>query len=169
MSVFSQLMDAMRVNTDPEDEEFDDYDDDYEAPKKSIFNKNKAQEDDYIEDEPKKGFFSFSSAPKEAPIPIRRQMEVSMIKPVNVEDARSIVNNLLQGKAVVLNMEGLDTALAQRIIDFVSGATYSMDGKLQKISSYIFIATPSQIDLSGDFQDFLNSGQYDISGATMRF
>ena len=70
----------------------------------------------------------------------------------------------LAGKAVVLNMEGINTETAQRIIDFTSGATYSMNGNLQKISSYIFIATPQTVELSGDFQDLFSGGGLDISG-----
>ena len=48
--------------------------------------------------------------------------------------------------------------VAQRIIDFVSGAAYSMDGNLQRISNYIFIVTPNSVELSGDFQDMLAAG-----------
>ena len=95
---------------------------------------------------------------------MRRSMEVSLIKPTSLEDAKEICDYLLAGKAVVLNMEGINTETAQRIIDFTSGATYSMNGNLQKISSYIFIATPQSVELSGDFQDLLSGGSLDISG-----
>jgi cell division inhibitor SepF len=61
-------------------------------------------------------------------------------------------------------MEGLHTEIAQRIIDFASGAAYSMNGNLQKISSYIFIVTPESVELSGDFQDLLSGSNMDISG-----
>ena len=83
-------------------------------------------------------------------------MEVSLIKPTSLDDAKEICDYLLAGKAVVLNMEGIHTETAQRIIDFTSGSTYSMNGNLQKISSYIFIATPESVELSGDFQEILN-------------
>lgn len=85
-------------------------------------------------------------------------MEVTMIKPTSMDDSRDICNYLLAGKAVVLNMEGIHMETAQRIIDFTSGATYSMNGNLQKISNYIFIATPDSVELSGDFQDILSAG-----------
>ena len=98
----------------------------------------------------------------------RGGMEVSMVKPTAIEDAKEICDYLLAGKAVVLNMEGLHTEVAQRIIDFTSGATYSMNGNLQKISNYIFIATPESVELSGDFQDLFGGGSLDISGMTMR-
>jgi len=97
-----------------------------------------------------------------------KKMEVSLIKPTSIEDAREICDYLLAGKAVVLNMEGIHTEVAQRIIDFTSGATYSMNGNLQKISSYIFIATPETVGLSGDFQDLLNSGALDVAGLNIR-
>lgn len=91
-----------------------------------------------------------------------------MVKPNSIEDSREICDYLLEGKAVVLNMEGIHMELAQRIIDFTCGATYSMHGNLQKISNYIFIATPESVELSGDFQDMLNSGTLDVSGMNIR-
>lgn len=170
MSVFGKLMDSMRISSDPEDDEYYDYEEDYDdAPRGGIFRRGKAQENDYYDEEeqPKKGFFGSNKSNPQV-TPVRKQMEVSMIKPTTVDDARTITDSLLMGKAVVLNMEGIATELAQRIIDFTSGAAYSMDGKLQRISNYIFIATPSQVELSGDFQDLLTSGQFDISGVSMR-
>lgn len=96
---------------------------------------------------------------------MRRSMEVSLVKPTSMDDAKEICDYLLAGKAVVLNMEGIHTEVAQRIIDFTSGATYSMNGNLQKISNYIFIATPQTVELSGDFQDILAAGgALDVSG-----
>ena len=57
---------------------------------------------------------------------------------------------------------------AQRIIDFTSGATYSMNGNLQKISNSIFIATPESVELSGDFQELISGGAASFSGMGMR-
>ena len=51
--------------------------------------------------------------------------------------------------------EGIDVELAQRIIDFASGACYSLNGSLQKISSYIFVLGPSSVDITGDLQNIL--------------
>lgn len=165
MSLLSKLMDTMRLN----DEDDDDYfgpEDDYEMdrPKKGLFSGGR-EEDEYFDDDEQKPKF-FSRSPKV--VPMKRAMEVSMIKPTSIEDSREICDYLLAGKAVVLNMEGIHTEVAQRIIDFTSGATYSMNGNLQKISNYIFIATPESVELSGDFQDLLNSGTLDVSGMNIR-
>ena len=85
-------------------------------------------------------------------------MEVCVIKPTSVEDAREITETLLANRTVVLNLEGLDVDIAQRIIDFTSGSTFAISGNLQKISHYIFIITPASVDISGDFQEIINSG-----------
>ena len=84
-------------------------------------------------------------------------MEVRVIKPTNMEETREIVDTLIQGCTVVLNLEGLDVEVAQRVIDFSSGASYAMNGQLQKVSSYIFILTPNGVEITGDITDILNS------------
>ena len=88
-------------------------------------------------------------------------LEVVVIKPTSFEEAREITDTLLSNRAVVLNLEGIEIELAQRIIDFASGSTYSINGKLQKISNYIFIVTPPSVDISGDFQGILG-GAFDV-------
>lgn len=83
-------------------------------------------------------------------------MEVCVIRPTSVEDAREITDTLLSNRTVVLNLEGIDMEVAQRIIDFTSGSCFAINGNLQKISNYIFIITPASVDISGDFQDIFS-------------
>lgn len=89
-------------------------------------------------------------------------MEVCVIKPTSVEDGREIAETLLANRTVVLNLEGLDMEIAQRIIDFTSGSCFTMRGNLQKISHYIFIITPPSVDISGDFQEIMGSAALDM-------
>ena len=81
--------------------------------------------------------------------------EVCMIMPRSFDDATTIADMLLDYKAVVLNMEGIDMAAAQRLIDFASGACYTVGGNLQKISKKIFMIVPQSMNLSGDFDDLV--------------
>ena len=169
MSLFGKLMDSIRLSGEGEDDDYflDDDNNDEKPARKGLFGK---RDDDYYDDEeeeesPKPRFLGGRSSKV---VPMKRSMEVSMIKPTSIEDSKEICDYLLAGKAVVLNMEGLHTEVAQRIIDFTSGSTYSMNGNLQKISNYIFIATPESVELSGDFQDLLNGGSLDISGLNLR-
>lgn len=82
-------------------------------------------------------------------------MEVCVIKPTSMEDTREIADTLVDNSTVILNLEGIDVELAQRIIDFTSGACYSLGGSLQKVSSYIFVLGPSSVDITGDLQNIL--------------
>lgn len=90
-----------------------------------------------------------------------------MIKPISFEDAREITETLLMNRPVILNVEGLDVDIAQRIIDFASGSCFAISGNLQKISNYIFIITPANVDISGDFQNFIDS--YDQTSIRMEY
>ena len=106
-------------------------------------------------------------------IPIRKDLEVTMFKPSSVEESRLVVDSLKEGKTVVLNLEEVRTAVAQRIVDFICGATYHMEGNLQSISDSIFIVTPANVELSGEFVDLLGSTssvdhRADASGYGMR-
>lgn len=169
MSILNKLMDTMRL-TENDDDYFDEEDYEEEKPviKKRSFGKRDEEMDDYRhEEESKPRFLPRSSNSKV--VQMRRSMEVSLIKPTSMEDTREICDYLLAGKAVILNMEGIHMEVAQRIIDFTCGATYSMDGNLQKISNYIFIATPSSVELSGDFPELLADGSVNVSGMNLHF
>lgn len=173
MSILGKLMDTMRLSPEEDDDDYyldDDFED--EEPRRGLFSKRGSTDEDDDDGQDKPRFLGRSN-PKV--VPMRRSTEVTMIKPTSIEDSRDICDYLLAGKAVILNMEGIHMETAQRIIDFTSGATYSMSGNLQKISNYIFIATPDSVELSGDFQDILASGGsaggmggMDVSGLNIR-
>jgi len=165
MGVMDKFLNYMKLND--EDDEY--YDDDYlddeddevvePAPKK-VSSAKAAREDNEATYDNKSSRKTVQ--PKVTPIRqnVTRKMpgngmEVCVIKPSNVEDAREITETLLANRTVVLNLEGLDVDIAQRIIDFTSGSCFAIGGNLQKISHYIFIITPASVDISGDFQDLL--------------
>lgn len=162
MSLLSRLMNTMRLSDEDDDDYYLDDEDTFEEerPKRGFLNRR--NDDDYDDDydEPKSRFSGGWTNSKV--VPMRRGMEVTMVKPNSMEDSREVCDYLLAGKAVVLNLEGIHMEVAQRIIDFTCGATYSIGGNLQKISNYIFIITPESVDISGDFQSLMDS--FDISG-----
>ena len=92
-------------------------------------------------------------------------MELRVIRPKIYDDSREISDTLSSGMPVVLNLEGLNADLAQRILDFTSGAVYAMNGNLQKVTSYIFVITPNSVAISGNFDEMLD-GSVDLSGST---
>ena len=173
MGVFDKFLNVMRLDDEDDFDEFDDYDeedDDYEeeAPKRKFFKK---KEKDYDYDLKETKAAAKPAPAKITPITRRRSgsgMEVCVIKPTTFEDSREVTETLLAGRAVVLNFEGLDVDLAQRIIDFTCGSCVAIDGNLRKISSYIFIVTPKTVDISGDLQDLLTDA-FEVPGIKTDF
>ncbi len=161
MSVMDKFLNAMKLNDEENDSFYEDddyYVDEPDPVKKSL----PAKEESDAEEEK----FPRKSIPKVTPMRQVKKMsgsgmEVCVIKPTTVEDAREITETLLANRTVVLNLEGLDVDIAQRIIDFTSGSCFAISGNLQKISNYIFIITPASVDISGDFQNLL-SGSFDV-------
>ena len=79
--------------------------------------------------------------------------EVYVIKPQEFDDAQTVTDLLKGGKTIVINMEGVEIDPAQRIIDFIGGACYGINGELKAISSNIFIAVPNSMEVSGDLRE----------------
>lgn len=168
MSLMDKFLNVMRLNPDDEDDyEFgnDDYldDEEDEIEEERVVRKQpfRAREKEEKEIDPPKERV-VKTTPKITPISKAKGkqgagMEVCVIKPTSVEDAREITETLLNGRTVVLNVEGLDVDIAQRIIDFTSGSCFAISGNLQKISNYIFIITPANVDISGDFLSLVDS------------
>lgn len=156
MGVMDKFLNYMKLNDEEEEFYDDDYlDDEEEVP--AAPRKTPVKETGDYEDKPQK---KVAAQPKVTPI---RQnnvkkiqgngMEVCVIRPTSVDDAREITETLLSNRTVVLNLEGMDMAVAQRIIDFTSGSCFAIGGNLQRISNSIFIITPASVDISGDLQD----------------
>lgn len=90
-------------------------------------------------------------------------MEVCILKPLTFDNCREVSDTLLTGKAVVINFAAVPTSVAQRIIDFVAGTCYAIEGDIQQISDTIIIVTPKDITISGDIEDILTSGSSNVT------
>lgn len=151
-----------KKDKDQELDELDDLDDPFEKSRTAKKTKNT----DTVIKEVKPIKHQSRTTASSKVTPMRRKsggntMEVCVIKPTSMEDTRDIADTLIAHCTVVLNLEGIDVEVAQRIIDFSSGSCYSIGGGLQKISSYIFILTPDNVEVSGDIQEIL-SGAFDL-------
>ena len=171
MSVFEKFLDKMRLNVDDDfyNEEYE-YDEEPEEEKPSRASRRESSRSTREERSDRSSSYANNDrkqTPKITPISKNRKqtqsgMEVCVIKPNSIEDELEIKDTLLNGRTVVINMEGLSVDIAQRIIDFTSGSTYALRGNLQKISNYIFLATPNGVDISGDIQNLMEA--FDIPG-----
>lgn len=162
MGVFDKILGAMKLGDEEYDEEYDEEEvvKEMGTSNPSIFSQKKSFEDVNIDDKAEKK--SFFNSKKVTPINSRKNernktMEVCVFKPSSFDDAREIGETLLSGQTVILNMEGVDVALAQRIVDFSSGACFALEGNLQKVSNFMFLITPHNVGISGDIEELVNN------------
>lgn len=88
------------------------------------------------------------------------KMKMIVYQPITYDDTQNIIDNLKNRKPIIVNLESLELDIAQRILDFISGAIYSLDGNIHKISKGIFILAPANVDISGNIPDELQGKSF---------
>lgn len=81
------------------------------------------------------------------------QIKVVIVQPEEFDDAQEICDHLKNKKPVVVNLEDVEMECAQRIIDFLSGAIYSLEGSIQKVSQGIFLLAPNNVDIMSELKE----------------
>ena len=88
-------------------------------------------------------------------------MQVVLVKPDRFDTVSEIADNLRDKKAIVLNLESTNKDVARRLVDFLSGVAYALDGKIKKVAISTYILTPYNVEIVGDLVEELeNSGVY---------
>jgi cell division inhibitor SepF len=82
------------------------------------------------------------------PVDINSMAEVIIMQPRSFEEIPQVIQALRERKSVVLNLTMIDSEQAQRVVDFVAGGTYSIQGNQERIGKDVFLFTPSCVRLS---------------------
>lgn len=90
------------------------------------------------------------------------RMSISMEKPKSFNDTGDISDKLIAGSTVVLNLQGLDPGVAQRIIDFMFGVMHAINGKYSQIADYVFVFSPEDVELAGEVSDLLTQNGLEV-------
>ena len=93
------------------------------------------------------------------------QVQVILAKPERFESAAEIADHLRAKRAVLVNLETTPKDVVRRLVDFLSGVTYAIDGSIKKVATGTYILTPPNVTIVGDQLDELSSG----SGGTTYF
>ncbi|MEW6572683.1 MAG: cell division protein SepF [Bacillota bacterium] len=80
----------------------------------------------------------------------QRQMRVMVSEPRSFDDAQEIADHLRNRRPVIVNLERIETELARRVVDFVSGAAYALSGSVQKVGGGIFLFAPNNVDIASE-------------------
>ena len=157
------------------DDEYDDYDDeeymdDYEEPVEQPVRRAPrrapaaapapapAVEEDENDD------FSFTPAPVASSAPATgfngrivggssaSKHAIVLFRPTSFNDTSKAADELKANKAVVVNMENVDKAMARRVVDFLSGCVFSLDGTVKKIAQSAYLFCPRNVEVHGDLE-----------------
>ena len=157
------------------DDDYDDYDDeeylddeyDEPAPRRAP-SRRAAPAPAPVEEEEDDDFgFGMSTAPAAAPaaapapafsgrvvnMTTGAKQEVVLFRPGSFNDTSKAADDLRNRKAVIVNMENVDKAMARRVVDFLSGCVYAMDGTVKKIAQSAYLFCPHNMDVVGDLEN----------------
>ena len=159
------FMDELKKLTRPYAEDEDDFDDfDLEerprasrastAPRASAF-------DDHMEEANPRPSFGRRGEAKVVNLgSANGQTQVVLLKPDRYDNVSEIAEHLRNRRAVVINMETANKDVTRRVVDFLSGCAYALDGKIKKIAVATYLVTPHNVDIVGDLIDELENSAY---------
>lgn len=134
--MFNKMLDLVGLAVDEVPEEVNNSDSDtYDSQEESIVSKYLPQKNKVVN------------------MPTLGQIKVVVMQPTVFDDASMICDHLKGKKPVIVNLEITEKEVARRIVDFLSGSVYALDGTVQKVSSTIFIVAPNNVDILGEFDD----------------
>ena len=157
---------------DEYDDEYDDeYMDDYEEPEEPVRRAPRRAPAAPVKQEHENfGFNAVAPAAPVAPVaapaaPVStgftgavvnmntNKQEVVLFRPGSFNDTSKAADDLRNRKAVIVNMENVDKAMARRVVDFLSGCVYAMDGTVKKIAQSAYLFCPHNMDVVGDLEN----------------
>ena len=120
-------------------------------------------DDEYAEDQQlnNEDNYSASAVDRDNVVSIKSGMNAAKSKIVLYEprvysDAKDVAQNLLNNKAVIINFSRMEDASARRVVDFITGTVYALNGEIQRIGDKIFLATPPKFVTNGKISDLVD-------------
>lgn len=83
--------------------------------------------------------------------------KVMIVKPITYDEVVDICDNLKSRKIIVVNSISLEPKIAQRLLDFISGATYALGGSLEEVEKGIYIVSPSNVEVDSELKNELSN------------
>ena len=152
-----------------DDEEFDDYDDEeldtYEEPEQEAPRTRRPSPFSSSASAPA-ATAAAPAAPAAAPSfggqvlsMSSGKQEVVLFHAKTFDDAAKAVDELCKRKAIILNMENVDKSLTRRVVDFLSGAVYALDGRVKKVAQSTYLFCPHNMDVTGDLENIKSENE----------
>ncbi|GHV16206.1 cell division protein SepF [Clostridia bacterium] len=150
--VLNKIMNFVGFDYDAEieEEEF------YEQQQRPATRESRPARNNYHQDD---DYYAGNSSKRSKVVNINTtaRLNVVIINPESFEEAQDIADHIKLKKPCVVNLENIEKDVARRIVDFLSGAVYAVDGNIQKVSNGIFLVAPYNVSIMGDFKDELRN------------
>ena len=163
MSLLEKFKDVFRA-----EDEYEDYEDEYDEPALQPYSQQArktyrpSDSESYSRREPLREPLAMERD-RENVIPLRgreaiqritAKFRIVVIEPKTFDECPKLVDSLKSHKPVIINLENIENDTARKIFDFLSGATYALNGNVQKIAQNIFVFLPENVDVqSADSQE----------------
>ncbi len=82
--------------------------------------------------------------------PMGSSIEMKVVKPDSLDSVSQIADHLLDRRTILLNLEDTNRETARRLVDFLQGVAYAINGTLKKVANCTYVITPSNVDVSGE-------------------
>jgi len=86
----------------------------------------------------------------------QKNSRVVLYEPRSFDDAQELADHLRSRRAIVVNMQRVRVDVAMRIVDFLSGTVYALNGSISKLGPSIYLCTPDSMEIQGTISEFLN-------------
>ena len=158
MGFMDELKKLTRPYSEEDDEEYDDFEDEEaEAPaapaRRSVFSSG----------DNRRSAATNATATNSRVVSLNNnQLQVVLVKPDRFDTVSEVADHLRDKKAVILNLESTNKDVARRLVDFLSGCAYALDGKIKKVAISTYLITPYNVDIVGELAEELenNSSVY---------
>ncbi|MGL5617068.1 MAG: cell division protein SepF [Sarcina sp.] len=130
------------------------------------FDGDDVYEEEYYEDDMEYGQAEQHSYNDNKVVHLNENANVKLLikKPYSYEESSEVCDALKAGNIVIINTTALDVKIAQRLLDFVCGVTYTLDGDLQSVESRVYVATPANVEVSNEMKNELKeSGLFSLN------
>lgn len=107
-------------------------------------------EDEYEDEEENESKKIFGKGKKVVSMPQAQSVRMVISQPTTFEQSEEICDFLKQKKSVIVNLEYVNKDVARRIVDFISGGVFALDGHIQKISNSIFLVAPVNYEITNE-------------------
>lgn len=91
---------------------------------------------------------------------VQPQTKVVLSEPRSYEETQDIADNIVNHRAVVINLQRVDHEQAKRIVDFLSGTVYAVSGDIQKLGPHTFLCTPDNVEITGNITQTVDDEEF---------